>query len=584
MNALDLRLTSLRERYLAGTLAPARLCAEIAKRCDATVADNIWIHRLTSDELAPYLARLKSMDPATLPLYGIPFAIKDNIDLAGIPTTAGCPAFAYVPASSAFVVERLIEAGAIPIGKTNLDQFATGLTGTRSPFGATRNAFNPNYIAGGSSAGSAVACAKNLVSFALGTDTAGSGRVPAAFNNLIGVKPTRGRLSARGVVPACRSLDTVSIFARSLQDAAAVLQEASIFDPDDPYARPVESAGSVHKKYRVGVPRQLEFRGDADAERLFRQLLEQLWSRGGEIIDIDFAPFLAAARLLYAGPWVAERYAAIKSFITEAPEALHPITRAIIEPAKSRTAVEAFEAQYELQRLKRTTDTILAGLDYVLTPTTPTIFTFEELARDPIELNNALGHYTNFMNLLDYAAVAVPSGIGSHGVPYGATLFGPAHSDERLIDYAARLLDEPPVAVGDRRAAALNTTLKLVVCGAHMSNLPLNSQLLDRGARLVHAAHTAPTYRLFALPGGPPARPGLVRVEAGGAAIAVEVWELPTARFGDFIQAIPAPLAIGTVALADGSALKGFLCEAHATTGARDITEFGGWRDYLISI
>ena len=585
MTRLDLSLARLRERYAREGLTPSQLWTEIDTCCTQHLEDNIWIHRLTREEIEPYLARLAGSDRAALPLYGVPFAIKDNIDLAGIPTTAACAEFAYVPTTSAYVVERLLAAGALPIGKTNLDQFATGLNGTRSPYGVVRNAFNPEYISGGSSSGSAVACAHGLVSFALGTDTAGSGRVPAALNHLVGLKPTLGRLSTCGVVPACRSLDAVSIFALNTEDARAVFSIAADYDAADIYARRAAACAPASRaRFRFGVPRQLEFFGDLTAPVLFVAIIQQLEHLGGEQVEIDFEPFLAAARLLYDGPWVAERYLAIESLLQTHAAAVHPIVRAIVEPAAQRPATEAFSAQYTLRGLKRTTDACLADLDFILTPTIGAAPTIAALLADPIRLNSQLGHYTNFMNLLDYAAVAVPVGLGAHGVPSGATLFGPAHSDLALLDYAARLLGEPKWDATSAALSAHADTLKIVVCGAHMAGLALNTQLTARGATLIKEASTAPTYRLYELAGGPPYRPGLVRVEQAGASIAVEVWALPHSQVGDFLRLVPSPLAIGTIELADGERAHGFLCEAAGLTGAHDITVYGGWRKYLGAI
>ena len=447
--SLDLSVQALHAAYLAGTLTPEVLVDEVVRRCDSCEDPAIWISRLSREQIQPYLDALAGQGPDSLPLYGIPFAIKDNIDLAGLPTTAACPDYAYSPERSAFVVERLIEAGAIPIGKTNLDQFATGLVGTRSPYGAVRNSFNPDYISGGSSSGSAVAVARGLASFSLGTDTAGSGRIPAAFNNLVGIKPTRGLLSTRGVVPACRTLDCVSIFACALDDAERVMRVAACYDAQDPFARPAQVSGPAWSAFRFGVPDRLEWFGDGDSERLYREAVARLQAQGGEAVEIDFAPFLDAARLLYEGPWVAERFAAIEGFIRSRPEALHPVTRAIIEPARDASAIDAFKAQYRLAELKRRADTVLADLDFILTPTAGTIFRIAEVEADPIRLNSQLGHYTNFMNLLDYAGIAVPAGFGSNGLPYGVTLFGPAFSDPALALYA-RHLQAMPKAGGRR--------------------------------------------------------------------------------------------------------------------------------------
>ena len=456
-----------------------------------------------------------------------------------------------------------------------------------------------------------------MVSFALGTDTAGSGRVPAAFNNLVGIKPTRGLLSNAGVVPACRTLDCVSVFALDLDDAADVMAVAAHFDPDDPYARPApdhEPDAPADGPFRFGVPRSLEWFGDGESERLFEAAVTRLQGLGGEPVELDFSAFAETARLLYEGPWVAERYAAIEPFIRSQPEALLEVTRRIIAPAREASAVDAFKAQYRLADLKRRADALIAGLDCVLTPTAPTIYRIAEVEADPITLNSRLGTYTNFMNLLDLAAVAVPAGFRADGLPFGVTLFGPAFSDRRLATLAARLHraqglplgatgrampvladragGEPPaMEPGLESGAAARQTLNLVVCGAHLSGLPLNHQLTERGGRLVRATRTAPSYRLYALPGGPPHRPGLIRQAPAqswppaqtGAAIEVEVWSLPLAQVGGFLAGIPAPLGLGSVELADGTWEKGFICEGFAVEGARDITHLGGWRGFLAS-
>ncbi|MBI4693999.1 MAG: allophanate hydrolase [Gammaproteobacteria bacterium] len=589
-SASNLSIPVLAAAYREARLTPAAVFAQIRERIAATEMHNAWIHVLSAAELAPYFERLAASDPASLPLYGIPFAVKDNIDLAGVPTTAACPAYARVPAQSATVVARLVAAGAIPVGKTNLDQFATGLVGTRSPYGPGRNAFDPAYVSGGSSSGSALAVALGLASFALGTDTAGSGRVPAAFNNLVGVKPSCGLVSTRGVVPACRSLDCVSIFALDVADAEAVLGVAAAFDADDPYSRPAGTGQAVRERFRFGVPAALEYYGDGETAARFDASAAALIAAGGEGVTCDLAPFLDAARLLYEGPWVAERYAAIRDLVEHAPDVLFPVTRTIIEGARGRTAVEAFEAQYRLKALKRLADRALEGLDFVLTPTAPAIYTIAELEADPIALNSRLGHYTNFMNLLDYAAIAVPAGFGADALPRGVTLFGPAFADGALAAYAARLeaaFALPLGATGHPRVSAARKAheasgrLSIAVCGAHLSGLPLNLQLTARGGTLVAATTTAPAYRFYALPGGPPARPGLVRVAEDGAAIEVEVWSLPIETIGSFLAGIPSPLGLGRVELADASYVTGFLCEHHALAGATDITSYGGWRAWL---
>jgi allophanate hydrolase len=593
-SAPNLSIDHLLSAYRSATLTPGAVLGMIREQAHHCRDDNIWIRLLSEAEIAPYLDVLAQHDPDNLPLYGIPFAIKDNIDLAGIPTTAACTEFAYTPKQSAYVVERLIAAGAVPVGKTNLDQFATGLVGTRSPWGAVRNAFDPRYIAGGSSSGSAVAVAKGLASFALGTDTAGSGRVPAAFNNLVGVKPTRGLISTSGVVPACRSLDCVSVFALDSNDAAAVMAVTATCDPLDPYARALRPGPGARERFRFGVPRaaQLEFFGDAAAAALYQEALERLAGLGGEPVTVDLQPFLEAARLLYQGPWIAERYAAIEDFIEQHGEAMLPVTREIIAAGRAIGAVDAFKGLHRLQALQRDADEILRTVDFVVTPTAGTLYTIDAVNSDPLRLNSRLGYYTNFMNLLDCSAVAVPAGFRADGLPFGVTLFAPAFHDAALLAYAARLHHACSLTLGvtgrpvpaPPDAAAHDDPIRLVVCGAHLQGLPLNHQLTERGARLTAATRTAPRYRLYALAGGPPRRPGLMRVATGGEAIEVEVWELPLARLGGFVAGIPAPLGIGTVELEDGTWHKGFICEPCALEDAIDITACGGWRAWLAQL
>ncbi len=610
LSQLSFDLASLRTAYRQG-LRLRDVIAEAARRC-ASDAHHAFIHRLSEAELEPHLARLEGLDASSLPLYGVPFVIKDNIDLAGVPTTAACPEFAHTPSASAFVVQRLLDAGAIPMGKANLDQFATGLNGTRSPYGACANAFDADFISGGSSSGSAVSVAKGWVSFSLGTDTAGSGRVPAAFNNLIGLKPTCGLLSTTGVVPACRSLDTVNIFALHAGDAHDVLQVAAGFDNKDAFSRAAAPHGVDFSggPFRFGVPRaqDLAFFGNDAAQQLFEAAVQRAISLGGTPVEIDFSPFLETARLLYEGPWVAERYQAIRDFIDEQPEAVFPPVRSIIEAGRSKTAAELFSAQHQLKALKRVCDQVWQTVDCLLTPTAGTIYRIAEMQADPIRLNSHLGHYTNHMNLLDYAAVAVPAGFLSDGdaagLPWGVTLAAPAHKDITLLRLADRFqrclsvevsgyalgattmsladvdkLGEPVGLLADNPARS--GTIPVAVCGAHLSGLPLNPQLTSRGARLLCAIDSAPRYKLFALPGGPVARPGMVRVPEGGQAIPLEVWEVPAEHFGSFVAGIPAPLGIGKVELADGRVVPGFICEGIGTEGATDITHFGGWRAYL---
>ncbi|MCL7743584.1 allophanate hydrolase [Guyparkeria hydrothermalis] len=589
-------VTDLLAAYRNGRLDVRAHLGEVMRTIHAADTHHIWISVLDDAQLEPYLARLEASDPAELPLYGVPFAIKDNIDLAGVPTTAACPDYAYTPDQSAFVVQRLIEAGAVPVGKTNLDQFATGLVGTRSPYGACRNAFDPDYLSGGSSSGSAVAVALGQVAFSLGTDTAGSGRVPAMFNNLVGVKPTRGLLSAGGVVPACRTLDTVSIFALTGADAERVLDVAAAFDREDAYARPDQVPALGHgaipaNGFRFGVPKreQLAFFDDAENPARFEAAIDRLVELGGTQVEVDFAPFLEAARLLYEGPWVAERYAAIETFIDESADSLHPVTRQIIAGGAEPRAAEAFKAQYRLAELRRQTEAVWDEVDLIVTPTAGRHYRIDEVEADPVQKNSDLGYYTNFMNLLDFAALAVPAGFRSDGLPFGVTLFAPAFTDRDLLALGDRLQRAsverlgatdhplPPEAV----TAGGEHVIPVAVCGAHLSGLPLNWQLTERRGRLAETTTTAPHYRFYALPGGPPERPGLVRVTDNGDAIDVEVWHVPASLFGSFVAGIPAPLGIGKLELSDGREVPGFIAEPIAVEGATDITALGSWRRYL---
>ena len=594
----SLDLMRLRAAYHSGKLRPSGLVAMVLERVSRRGDDKVWIDLVPRAQLEARAAELELRSPAELPLYGVPFAIKDNIDLAGRPTTAACPDYAYTPNVNATVVQRLLDAGAIAIGKTNLDQFATGLVGTRSPYGAPANAFDPRYISGGSSSGSAIAVAAGLVSFALGTDTAGSGRVPAAFNNLVGVKPTRGLLSTRGVVPACRSLDCVSVFALTVHDAEMVLGLAQGFDRDDPFSREDPgAAGKIADRFVFGVPRaaDLEFFGDKEARRLFDQAIARMESLGGTRVEIDFGPFVETARLLYEGPWVAERWLVARELLERKPEALLPVTRRVIERGAKPSAADAFAAYYRLRKLKRDTETIWQRIALLVTPTAGTIYTLQEVNADPVALNSRLGHYTNFVNLLDLSALALSAGFRQDGLPFGITLTAPAFHDHALCALGRRvqrsfalplgatgwdLPGDEPSQLATFTPARREAEVHVAVCGAHMSGLPLNRELAERGARLVRAARTAPRYRLFALEAFSPPRPGMLRTE-GGSAIELEVWAMPASAFGGFVDGIPGPLGIGTVELENGESVRGFVCEHYATLGAREITTLGGWRAYL---
>jgi allophanate hydrolase len=595
---ISLSIASLQQAYRDASLTPLQVVEQVL----AAIGEDThtaWIHRVDATTLRAQAQALMDRGPEGLPLWGIPFAIKDNIDLAGVPTTAGCPDYAYTPEASATVVQRLLDAGAIAIGKTNLDQFATGLNGTRSPYGACHNAFNPDYVSGGSSAGSAVSVALGHVSFSLGTDTAGSGRVPAGFNHLVGLKPSLGLLSTHGVVPACRSLDVVSIFALTADDAQQVFAVAHGYDAQDAFSRPALPHGfdfGRAAQWRVGVPLadQLQFFGDAAYAQCYAEACAHAQALGAELVEIDFAPFAETARLLYEGPWVAERYQAIRAFIDAQPDSVFPVTREITLGGAKPLAADAFAAQYRLRALAQRCAAVWSGIDCMLLPTSPTIHSIATVLAEPIARNSDFGYYTNFVNLLDYSAIAVPAGFRPDGLPCGVTFVAQAHQDQPLLHLAQRwqrALQGQAATLGatgqtavpfEAAAAVPSGQIRVAVCGAHLQGQPLNHQLTNRGARLVLRTTTAPEYRLYALSDG--RRPGLVRVGQGdgerGAAIEVEVWELPASQFGSFVDGIPAPLGIGRTLLSDGGHVAGFICEPNGIHGATDVTAFGGWRAY----
>ncbi len=596
---MRLDIEAIEAAYDAGE-TPASVLGYVYGRIVGEQLNPVWISLVSRERIEARAAALGRADRAGLPLYGVPFAVKDNMDMAGMGTTAACPAFAYTATETATVIRRLEDAGAVLVGKTNLDQFATGLVGTRSPFGACASVFDGDYISGGSSSGSAVAVARGLVSFSLGTDTAGSGRVPAAFNNLVGLKPTRGALSTRGVVPACRSLDCVSVFGLTAGDAARVFDAARGFDPADSFSRP--SAGEdapapwLPGPFRFGVPRepQWEFFGDGEAQKLYESSVAGLEALGGVRAEFDFRPFAEAAALLYAGPWVAERLAALGGFFASHADDVNPVVRGIIEGASRYSAADAFTGLYRLAELRREASQAWCDADVLLLPTTGTIYTHTQIEADPIRLNTHLGHYTNFANLFDLAAVAVPAGLRPNGLPFGVSLVGAAGTDRALLLLGDRLhrqsggrLGGTSTPLGDTRPLIPPVPppgcVPVAVVGAHLTGQPLNHQLTSRGARLTAATRTASGYRLYALPGTTPPKPGLVRDPGAETSIEVEVWAVPAAHFGGFVAAIPAPLGIGSVALADGSSVSGFICEPFAVAGAREITRFGGWRAYLAS-
>ncbi len=586
----SLDLTSLRRLYRSGEASPRDVLASALKRIAAHADPTVWIDRLPEEAVLKEAARVEKRRAAgeLLPLYGVPFAVKDNIDVAGRPTTAGCPAFASVAARSAPVVSNLQRAGAVLVGKTNLDQFSTGLAGDRSPYGACRNPFDAAYIAGGSSSGSAVAVAAGLVSFALGTDTAGSGRVPAGCCNVVGLKPAPGMLSTQGIVPACRSLDCVSVFALTADDAWTACAVAGGL------AAPEAGSDPGPHEFAFTVPRDadLEFFGDAGQEALFRQSVEQLLRMGGHRTAIDFRPFRQAGDLLYQGPWLAERLAAVGEFLDGHPDAIHPVTRAVIEGGAAYSAVDYFKARDALAELRASCLRALQRADVLVVPTLPALPTLADVQADSVGWSRRLGTYTNFANLLGLAAVAVPAGFTPQGLPGGITLLAPGGGDRKLTRLAMawqRHVDLPLGATGralpTRPAAPTVMTVppapeghvRVAVAGAHLRGQPLHPDLLKTGARFVRAARTAPRYRFVALMDLAPPRPGLLRDEQRAALIAVEIYDLPTAGFGALVASVAPPLAIGTVELADGEAVKGFLCESHAALRARDISDFGGW-------
>jgi allophanate hydrolase len=593
-------LSDLLTHYRGGKVTPEEIVQAIIETASSMHDNPIWITPPNKAAIQPFLDRLTKANRNALPLWGVPFAVKDNIDVAGFPTTAGCPEYEYEPHASAFAVEKLIEAGAIPVGKTNLDQFATGLVGVRSPYGTPINPEAPELIPGGSSSGSAIAVACGLVSFALGTDTAGSGRIPAAFNGLIGLKPSRGLISNDGIVPACRSLDCVSIFARETADTALIASIVVGHNPKDAFSRHnkdynrFSTVGRWPSKLTLGVlpDDQLEFFGDSEYASAYHTTIQTLADHGVQFKVVDFSPFVSAAAQLYEGPWVTERYLALADVLNEKPDAFLPVTRKIIEEGRSKTAAEAFLSIYSLADLRLRCLDILQECDALLTPTAGKHFSIDEVAAEPINANSKLGHYTNYMNLLDLCGIAIPGASTPSGRHFGVTLVADAFKDTRLLSIADKLegfLRDPFLrstdTISDRGLEHQDLSeVALAVCGAHMKDLPLNFQLTERNGRFVETAKTASQYRLFALKGGPPARPGLIRDSSSNTAIDLEIWSLPADTVGSFVAGIPSPLGIGTIEIEDGRRVLGFLCEQAGLAGAEDITALGGWRAYLKNI
>ncbi len=558
-----------------------------------TAQDNAWIVLASETQLREQIDALLpqyQQQPERYPLFGIPFAIKDNVDAAGWPTTAACPAIAQIAERDATAVAKLKAAGAILIGKTNLDQFATGLVGTRSPYGAVANAFNPAYVSGGSSSGSASVVARGLVPFSLGTDTAGSGRVPAGFNNIVGLKPTKGWLSATGVFPACRLNDTLSVFALTVDDAWQVATLAGGFDSGDAYSRinPAAAPATFSQNPVLAIPDALVFFDDSAAEQAWQAALGALRESGVTLKPIDFSAFYQLAEQLYQGPWVAERTVAVGDTLNH-PEQMDPTVHTIITAGLNYSAVEAFKAEYLRAELARKIQTALAEVDALVVPTSPTIHTLADMAREPIRFNSQFGTYTNFTNLADLSALALPAPFRADGLPAGITLLAPAWHDRTLADFGRRWQQQLALPLGATGHAfpAISPTLppsahhvRVAVVGAHLRGMPLNFQLIQRDAVFVEATETAACYRLFALANTQPPKPGIAR-DADGAAIQVELWDIPLARFGEFVAEILAPLGIGSLELADGRWVKGFICEPAALKDATDITEFRGWRHWV---
>ena len=587
-------IAAIVEAHRSGASSPEATVARTYTRIRAHGDPAIFITLRDEADARAEAADLAAKGDTDLPLYGVPVAVKDNIDVAGLPTTAACPAFAYDAGKDATCVARLRRAGAIVIGKTNLDQFATGLVGVRSPYGTPRNLFDPALIPGGSSSGSAIAVGAGLVPLALGTDTAGSGRVPAGLSNIVGLKPSLGLVSTAGVVPACRTLDCVSVFALTVDDAFAALAAMAGPDPADPYARPrpLGAPGAVPAGLRIGVPMpgQRLFFGDKVSAAAYEAALADLAGLGAAIVEIDIEPFYETARLLYDGPWVAERYISVRSLIASAPEAMHPVTRQIILGGAHPGAVDAFKAFYQLEELRRVRDHTFGEIDMLALPTVPTVYTVAQVLADPIGLNSRLGTYTNFVNLLDLCALAVPASM--QATPFGITLLAQAGNDATLaaigrVFHAGTGL--PLGATGTAQPAlaplplpAASGEIGIAVVGAHLTGMPLNSELKSFGARFLERTTTTADYRLFLLPGTTPAKPGLLRVGVdAGVAVDVEIWTMPAEQFGRFVASIPAPLSIGTLTISDGRDVKGFLVEAEATRDARDISAFGGWRNFM---
>ncbi len=588
-------IAGLKRAYAHG-LTPAAVVEAVYDIIEKVGDPGIFISLVDKKKVLKAAQALSRADREKLPLWGIPFVVKDNIDVAGMPTTAAAPTLAFKPKRTATAVQKLLDAGALLIGKTNLDQFATGLVGVRTPLPAPLNSFDAKIVPGGSSSGSAVAVARGIAAFSLGTDTAGSGRVPAGLNNIVGLKPSVGAVSSTGMLPACRTLDCISVFAGTVDDAWTVFSVMAGKDETDAFSRPIAlgALGAMPPKLRLGVPRakDLLFFGDAVAKAHWKACAAQMKELGAELVDLDFTALFETAALLYDGPWVAERYQALREIMETRAGQLYPTTRKVIEKAKGFSAADAFAARYRLEDLKRASEKLLAGVDALMVPTAPYPPTLADLKADPIGPNMRLGTYTNFVNLLDMAAIAVPGALRKDGLPAGVTFIGPRGQDAALASMARVFHHHAAKTIGATgrslpampalAAVAPAGMIEIAVVGAHLSGMALNHEVKALGGMFVRAVATEPSYELYALPGGPPKRPGLIRVAAGtGHAIATEVWAMPPDGFGTFVAGIPAPLGIGTLLLADGSRPKGFLCEAEAVRAAKHISSYGGWRAFI---
>ena len=591
-------IMQLLEQYRNGSLVPQKYLVELLaklRRDQESAPDPAWICLANNQQLIEQLVGLEGKRADDFPLYGVPFAIKDNIDVAGWITTVGCPDFAYEAKTTATSVQKLLDAGAVLIGKTNLDQFATGLVGTRSPYGIVPNPFNPKFVSGGSSSGSGSVVSRGLVLFSLGTDTAGSGRIPAAFTNTVGTKPTPGYMSTEGVYPACKTIDCISIFTLTASDATIVLDVMRATNHDRTHEAQYHPEPKLTYQFpkliRVGIPKAADFLDNTEYPKLFANALNKLKGMGYPIVEVDITPFVKAGKLLYEGPWVAERYAVIEDFLKKNPNSMDPSVKQIIESGANYTAAQGFRATYQLKELETLCQQVWAQCDLIVVPSAPRHPTIKELSEEPILRNSELGMYTNYVNLMRLAAIAVPADFTASGMPFGVTLIGQGGSDFALLDFASQWQQLTQLPLGKlnmkpseqylRIAKPKSSSTRLAVVGAHLKGMPLHSQLVERNARFIKSCKTAKRYQLFALANTTPPKPGLVRVKEGGDQIDLELYDVPQETIGSFLNLIPAPLGLGTIELDDGSWVKGFICEPVGMIGATNISHYGGWKNYL---